>query len=231
MYTQVYIISQLAVKDLAVLWDATGRSALVSPHTTECKYLQACLSVSKESWESYLIFEQYFYCHSPNRQSTFSQFLWTRFCLIVSGFEKNQSEWSIGGLTGPLMCFHLTELHCQSQSVCKPILSVKNVVLKDENTSFVLFFYSVMEEYMPCPTEWGETIQYILTAPSSTRNGCWLSLMLLGLHTDRLIWRCIIVSWHSNAKVYILKKCQNRQTDRQTYIKYKISVHMSHYVL
>lgn len=46
--TQVYIISQLAVKSPAVLWDATGRSALVSPHATECKYLQACLSVSKK---------------------------------------------------------------------------------------------------------------------------------------------------------------------------------------
>lgn len=57
------------------------------------------------------------------------------------------------------------------------------LVLMDEDTSQVSPFHSLMEECMPCAPEREGTSRCVLTAPSSTRNGCWLSLMLLGTPT------------------------------------------------
>lgn len=61
-----------------------------------------------------------------------------------------------------------------------PFLHVRKFVLKDEDTYFASSFHTLMEDYMPCTTKRKGTIQCILTAPSSIRNSCWLSLMLVG---------------------------------------------------
>lgn len=66
-------------------------------------------------------------------------FLCTNFCLIMSDSEE---RW-MRGLTGPQRAFHSTDSHRQILYVCKSTyLRVRNVVLKDKDTSFVLFWRS-----------------------------------------------------------------------------------------
>lgn len=84
-----------------------------------------------------------------------------------------------------------------SDSVCLQVyhnffLCVIQSVLMDEDTSQVSSFHYMMEEYMPCAPEREGTSRCILTAPSSTRNGCWVPPPYS--HTRKRvfmhIWKC-----------------------------------------
>ncbi|MEQ2214776.1 hypothetical protein XENOCAPTIV_019627, partial [Xenoophorus captivus] len=63
----------------------------------------------------------------------------------------------------------------------------------DEDTYFASSFRSLTDDYMPCTTKRKGTIQCILTAPSSTKIGCWLTLMLLGSPPCSHSQKCVAV--------------------------------------
>lgn len=177
----------------------TGRSAHVSAHGRECSLEQgwiwlSCVSVSAESWGKNGRHELYFYCHfflKYNSQRLFQsgyvfvkcQVVHTRFCPSVrywgalAWLKQGMAHRFLTPRPSPLT---RTVRFCMFKST---FLCADLSVLMDEDTSQISSFHSLMEECMPCAPEREATSRCILTAPSSTRNGCWLSLMLLGVPT------------------------------------------------
>lgn len=155
----------------------------------------SCVSVSAESWGKNVRHERYFSCHflklTPSTCSNFSGVMFLQnaksctprsvllYCYwgALAWLTQEMAHRVLTPCPGPLT---RTVRFCMFKST---FLCADLSVLMDEDTSQVSSFHSVMEECMPCTPEGEGASRCILTAPSSTRNGCWLSLMLLGVPT------------------------------------------------
>ncbi len=104
-------------------------------------------------------------------------------CLILIYLSVTHTR---DGSQGPYSLSHSTDSHCQILYVYKstiPFLVQICLSFWTKTPPRSHAFILLMKEYMPCAPERERTSRCILTAPSSKRNGCWLSLMLLGTPT------------------------------------------------
>lgn len=177
-------------------------SCLCTQNERSLRQKWVCLSKDLcDSWVENLGYKKYFFFLWGNSK----QISWSRLNLFWNMSHK-RSGWSDVRFPQTASPRHSSAL---STFICLQVhstfLCAKMFVLEDKNTSSSSFFHSVMNENMPPAAKGEGTIQCILTAPSSTRNGCWLSAMLPGSppcsHTAKL------QDVHTHANVDSQKLC------------------------